>query len=102
MFSSIRARLWLSYAALIAVALCVVGLVLVAFLLRDPYLYRQTFVRLTTAQSLLSNGSRAPVRVASGWGAPAGRSVLQFGAHAGRLPGSASGRLSIDDFGCAF
>ena len=63
MFSSIRSRLWLSYAALIVVALCVVGLVLMAFLLRDPSLYRQTFVRLTTAQSLLSNGNRVPARV---------------------------------------
>jgi two-component system OmpR family sensor kinase len=65
MFSSIRARLWLSYAALIVAALCVVGVVLIAFLLRDPYLYRQTFVRLSTAQSLLVNGSRAPARVAA-------------------------------------
>jgi signal transduction histidine kinase len=65
MFSSIRARLWLSYAALIVVALCVVGLVLVAFLLRDPYLYRQTFVRIGAAQDLLVNGSRAPARLAA-------------------------------------
>ena len=51
MFSSIRARLWLSYAALIVAALGVVTIVLVIFLLRNPYLYRQTFVRLTAAES---------------------------------------------------
>ena len=36
MFSSIRARLWLSYAALIVAALGVVAIVLVIFLLRNP------------------------------------------------------------------
>jgi hypothetical protein len=64
-FSSIRARLWLSYAVLIVTALCVVAVVLAAFLLRDPSLYRQTFVRLSTAESLLVNGSRTPARVAA-------------------------------------
>lgn len=54
MFRSLRARLWLSYAALIVTAIAVVGIVLVLFLLRDPLLYRKTFLRLTVAQSLLS------------------------------------------------
>ena len=65
MFSSIRARLWISYAVLIVTALLVVALVLAAFLLRNPYLYRQTFVRLSTAQSLLANGSQTPARIAA-------------------------------------
>lgn len=57
MFSSIRARLWLSYAALIVTALAVVTIVLVVFLLRNPLAYRQTFVRLQAAESILVNAS---------------------------------------------
>jgi signal transduction histidine kinase len=55
MFSSLRSRLWLSYAALIVTALGVVALVLIIFLLRNPVLYRQTFVQLRAADNLLSN-----------------------------------------------
>jgi two-component system OmpR family sensor kinase len=54
MFSSLRARLWLSYALLIVTALAVVAIVLILFLLRNPLLYRQTFVRLSTAEQVLS------------------------------------------------
>ena len=53
MFRSLRARLWLSYAALIGIALAVVGVVLLLFLLRDPVLYRKVFLRLATAQAIL-------------------------------------------------
>lgn len=53
MFSSLRARLWLSYALLIVTALAVVGFVLILFLLRNPFLYRQTFVRLNAAEQVL-------------------------------------------------
>ena len=59
MFHSLRARLWLSYAFLIVVALTVVGLVLVLFLLRDPLLYRKTFLRLATAQTLLTDQAQS-------------------------------------------
>jgi succinoglycan biosynthesis protein ExoA len=62
-FSSIRARLWLSYAALILAALCVVAIVLLVFLLRNPILYRQTYVRISSAQELLVNGSHTPARI---------------------------------------
>jgi len=54
MFSSLRARLWLSYAVLIVTALGVVAFVLILYLLRNPVLYRQTFVQLRAADNLLN------------------------------------------------
>lgn len=59
MFSSLRARLWLSFGCLIITALSIVAVVLVLFLLRNPYLYRQTLLRVTAASSVLARGSRA-------------------------------------------
>lgn len=53
MFSSLRARLWLSYAFLIATALAIVAIVLILFLLRNPNLYRQTVLRLGVAEGVL-------------------------------------------------
>ncbi len=63
MFRSLRARLWLSYAALILTALSVVGVVLVLFLLRDPLLYRKIFVRLAAAETLLSAPNRSLIQI---------------------------------------
>jgi len=54
MFSSIRARLWLSYAFLIVTALVVVAFVLILFLLRNPLLYRQTLDRIKAAESVIA------------------------------------------------
>ncbi len=54
MFSSLRARLWLSYALLIVTALTVVLIVLVGFLVGHPLLYRQTYERLLAAQDLIT------------------------------------------------
>jgi signal transduction histidine kinase len=54
MFSSLRFRLWLSYAALILTALGVVAVVLILFLSRNQVLYRQTFVQLRAADNLLN------------------------------------------------
>ncbi len=54
MFSSLRTRLWLSYALLIVTALTVVAIVLISFLLRNPVIYRQIFVRLQAAQGVLT------------------------------------------------
>ena len=51
MFTSLRARLWLSYAFVITIALSIVVIVLFAFLLRNPLLSRQVQERLQTAQS---------------------------------------------------
>ena len=48
---------------LIVAALGVVTIVLVVFLLRNPYLYRQTFVRLTAAESMLRNTPQAAGRI---------------------------------------
>jgi signal transduction histidine kinase len=59
MFSSIRARLWLSYAALIVAALSIAAVVLVVFLLRNPLVYRQTSARIRAAESLLVRQPRA-------------------------------------------
>jgi signal transduction histidine kinase len=55
MFSSLRARLWLSYAFLIVTALGVVAIVLILFLLRDPLVYRQIAVRLKAAEGVLAS-----------------------------------------------
>src|SRR5690242_17987384 len=51
MFTSLRSRLWLSYAFVITIALSIVVIVLFAFLLRNPFLSRQLQQRLRTAQS---------------------------------------------------
>ena len=63
MFSSIRGRLWLSYAALTLVALGIVSGVLTIFLLRNPYIYRQTTVRLIAAENLILREPRAAARL---------------------------------------
>jgi signal transduction histidine kinase len=59
MFSSLRSRLWLSYAFLIVTALTVVAIVLILFLVRNPFLYRQTQDRLKAAEGVL-NSSPGP------------------------------------------
>jgi len=51
--SSLRSRLWLSYAALIIAALAVVALIFVVYLVRNPLIYRQAAVKMATAQNLL-------------------------------------------------
>jgi signal transduction histidine kinase len=53
MFSSLRSRLWLSYALLIVTALSVVAMILFVYLLRNPLLYRQTTERLQAVQSIV-------------------------------------------------
>jgi signal transduction histidine kinase len=63
MFSSIRGRLWLSYAALIVAALAIVAGVVTLFLLRNPAVYRQTLVRLTAAERLLTREPKAAGRL---------------------------------------
>ena len=54
MFSSLRSRLWLSYALVITIALGVVLVVLFVFLLRNPFLSRQVQDRLRSAQSQIA------------------------------------------------
>src|SRR5512138_2329261 len=54
MFTSLRSRLWLSYALVILVALSIVLVVLLLFLIQNPVLSRQAQSRLRTAQSLVT------------------------------------------------
>lgn len=53
MFSSLRARLWLTYALLIVSALLVVAVIFFIYLLNNPVAYRQTRQRLETVQTVL-------------------------------------------------
>jgi uncharacterized lipoprotein YmbA len=55
LFSSLRSRLWLSYALVTLVALGVVAVVLFVYLLRNPFVYRQSAVKLTVADAALIN-----------------------------------------------
>jgi len=55
MFTSLRSRLWLSYAFLIVIALSVMALALGIYLWRNPLLYRQTLTRLRTVETAISN-----------------------------------------------
>ncbi len=59
MFTSLRSRLWLSYALLITVALTIVSIVLFVFLIRNPLLTRQTQQQLQTVQSLIAAKPKA-------------------------------------------
>ena len=54
MFTSLRSRLWLSYAFIIAIALSIVLLVLLVFLIRNPLLSRQVQDHLKTAKALIA------------------------------------------------
>ncbi|RME88888.1 MAG: sensor histidine kinase [Anaerolineae bacterium] len=53
MFSSLRSRLWLTYALLIGLALGLVMLVLIVYLLRNPLLYRQSLARLRAVETVI-------------------------------------------------
>lgn len=53
MFSSLRSRLWLTYAFLIVAALLVVAVIFFIFLWSNPLVYRQAGLRLEAVQSIL-------------------------------------------------
>ncbi len=53
MFTSLRSRLWLSYAFVITVALTIVAIVLFVFLVRNPVLTRQIQQQLKTVQNMI-------------------------------------------------
>jgi signal transduction histidine kinase len=59
MFSSLRSRLWLSYALLVVTALSVVAVILFIYLIRNPLLYRQTIERLNAVQAVVLERSTA-------------------------------------------
>lgn len=61
MFTSLRSRLWLSYVAVITIALGVVIVVLFIFLIRNPVLYRETIQRLRYAQTQIAEKTRNPL-----------------------------------------
>src|SRR5512147_1942019 len=54
MFSSLRARLWFSYAILILAALFVVAAVLVLYRFRNPISYRQEVDRLKAVGTIVA------------------------------------------------
>jgi signal transduction histidine kinase len=53
MFSSLRSRLWLSYALVILGALFITAVILVIYLVRSPLAYRQTSARLRAAEAII-------------------------------------------------
>jgi len=53
MFSSLRSRLWLSYAMIIGANLFIIGTVLVIYLIRNPVEYRQTLTQLRRVETVL-------------------------------------------------
>ena len=53
MFSSIRSRLWLSYALVIVAALFLTAVILALYLLQSPLAYRSTFQDLDAARTVL-------------------------------------------------
>ena len=53
MFTSLRSRLWLSYAVVITIALAIVTLVVLTFLIRNPLASRQIQERLRKAQNTI-------------------------------------------------
>jgi signal transduction histidine kinase len=59
MFTSLRARLWLSYAFVTTIALTIVAIVLFIFLIRNPLLTRQTQQQLKTVQNLITADPQA-------------------------------------------
>ncbi len=61
--SSLRSRLWLSYAAVTVAALSVVAFVLLVYLIRNPFAYRQTLERMRAAERLIL---RRPAEFISG------------------------------------
>ncbi|MBK7448441.1 MAG: hypothetical protein IPJ47_03040 [Anaerolineales bacterium] len=58
MISSLRSRLWLSYAFIVVTALSVVTIVLFVSLFQNPLLYRQTTERLKAVQSVITERSK--------------------------------------------
>ena len=62
MFSSLRARLWFTYALLVFTALSVVALVLLVYLWRNPLVYRQTYERVQAAERLIMARSSSALK----------------------------------------
>ena len=54
MFTSLRSRLWLSYAFVISIALSIVAIVLLVYIARNPVLSRQTQQQLSAVRDLIA------------------------------------------------
>ena len=94
MFSSLRARLWLSYAFLIVTAIGVVAIVLILFLLRDPLVYRQIAVRLKAAEGVLASQPQPADHLEAAAQALSVRAVL-YSANGAMIKDSASSLVPI-------
>lgn len=62
MFTSLRSRLWLSYAFVIVIALSIVAIVLLVFLIRNPVLSRQTQQQLVAVKDLILENPQRFIR----------------------------------------
>lgn len=65
MFSSLRSRLWLSYALLIVTALGVVTMILFVYLIQNPLSYRQTLARLHLVKTMVMEREGQPIAIAA-------------------------------------
>jgi len=85
MFTSLRARLWLTYALLVGVAFGIVGVGLLIYLLRNPVMDRRTLLRLEVIADAVAQRSEI--------NAPGALTNLQ--ALSRRLPAIVGGRFLI-------
>jgi len=58
MFTSLRSRLWLSYALVVTTALGIVAIVLLVYLFRNPVISRQTQQQLVSVRDLIVENSQ--------------------------------------------
>jgi two-component system, OmpR family, sensor kinase len=65
MFTSIRSRLWLSYAFLVLTALGIVAIVLLVYLIRNPVSYRQSLEKLHLVQTAVVNRDTQTLELAA-------------------------------------
>ena len=98
MFTSLRARLWLSYAFLITTALTIVAVVLLVFLVRNPLQTRQIQQELKSAQALIAADPKRYLADAAALEAVARENkvrVLVFNASRKVLSDTAQGQASL-------
>ncbi len=65
MFSTLRSRLWLSYALVTGAALSVVAIVLLIYIIQNPSTYRQANSRLTIVAAFLRKNEPEWIGLAS-------------------------------------
>jgi len=57
MFSSLRSRMWLSYAMIIGANLFIIATILIVYLVRNPLVFRQTIAQLNLVKTVLMEES---------------------------------------------